>query len=138
MNASKILPLLFVTLNACTPKGPDHDPENGPFPLHQAQVYVRFRKPAGGFSPSTINLSRPELNSLKSAMAAGGRGAEGSAIEVDAENGKLVFRPRDSAGSSGPHAPAEDSEIALAESGGARKLVATPAARQLMENKPPH
>jgi hypothetical protein len=124
MRKTSVLALFLLTMAACDGNGP----ECGGRPC---EIRARVKAPprSGGTNASReINLSRQEQSSLSAALASANAGAH---IHADAKNGQFAF----SADTAASHVTGNEPEISLKDGGPAMKVVATPAANDLLQRR---
>jgi len=131
--------LLFLTMTACDSKPPTPI-EKVPLEMTcggEPCEHVAFMKktnlpPLASNPPSTLKLSSTEHKSLNAALAdtPSGDPNNGAHIHADAVSGRLVF-----SSDNGSHLVGNEPEISLSRGGPAKKVVATPAASELLQKR---
>lgn len=140
MRANSAVVLFLLTMTACGGGGTgsvsgttstDSGDGCGNMPCEARAEYKKIPAPGGGNNASEIKLSGKEHASLNAAF-----GTANNHIHADAPNGQLVFSAdNDSDRTSASHLTGNESEISLTEGGAAKKVVATPAANDLLQKR---
>jgi hypothetical protein len=130
--------LFFLAMTACGGNRSASNTERPPNGCGDKPCEVTAYAYHGTGLLNKINLSHEEQTSLGGALAAAGASGpnELSHIHADATNGKLVFSSDTSSDqTAASHLVGNEREIALSEGGPTKKVVATPAANELLEKR---